>query len=114
MAFLFVSLALCVLDMLIHPTLTNVEDVSVKLGCDIYGNIPKEDGYISRRHMFADLSCRIPPMQELAKNYDIVLVDTAPVGQVSDTLFIKRIADAVLSSVLYGLFRSLQRGTYRG
>lgn len=48
---------------------------------------------------FSPMISRI--IHELAQDYDLVLVDTSPVGLVSDTLFIKKIADIVFYVIRY-------------
>lgn len=54
------------------------------------GPIPPNPAELIARHSLDDI------MAQLREHYDYILIDTAPVGLVSDTLQISRIADATV------------------
>ena len=79
-----------------HNTWQDIEAQIVNSGVNknldilMAGPIPPNPAELIARHSLDDI------MAQLREHYDYILVDTAPVGLVSDTLQISRIADATV------------------
>ena len=79
-----------------HNTWQDIEAQIINSGVNknldilMAGPIPPNPAELIARHSLDDI------MAQLREHYDYILVDTAPVGLVSDTLQISRIADATV------------------
>ena len=79
-----------------HNTWQDIEAQIINSGVNknldilMAGPIPPNPAELIARHSLDDI------MAQLREHYDYILIDTAPVGLVSDTLQISRIADATV------------------
>ncbi|GAA0879732.1 polysaccharide biosynthesis tyrosine autokinase [Algoriphagus jejuensis] len=78
------------LDEIIHP-LTEAENVSI-IGC---GKIPENPAEL----MMGDKLLRL--LEDLSSRFDYVVIDTAPIGLVSDSFMLSEIADVTIFMLRY-------------
>ncbi|MCI5529986.1 MAG: AAA family ATPase [Blautia sp.] len=64
------------------------------------GNLDILPAVLDRRHLPLD-DALLKMISELQSNYDVVLIDTAPVGQVADTMRLNQLADIALLVVRF-------------